>query len=69
MNLRLEPRSGVPIYVQIINQIKYLVASGQLEPGAQLPTIRPEPSFGVLSARLWASASPPRKSWRLWRGN
>lgn len=40
MNLRLDPRSGVPIYVQIINQIKYLVASGQLEPAAQLPTIR-----------------------------
>jgi GntR family transcriptional regulator len=31
---------GVPIYVQIVNQIKYLVASGRLSPGDELPAIR-----------------------------
>src|ERR1044071_3087936 len=32
--------SGPPIYAQIVNQVKYLVASGRLEPGAELPPIR-----------------------------
>jgi GntR family transcriptional regulator len=31
---------GVPIYRQIINQVKYLVASGLLQPGEELPPIR-----------------------------
>jgi GntR family transcriptional regulator len=31
---------GVPIYLQIVNQVKYLVASGRLAPGEELPPIR-----------------------------
>ncbi len=38
--LRVDPKSGVPLYVQIREQIKYLIATGVLGPGDQLPTIR-----------------------------
>jgi GntR family transcriptional regulator len=31
---------GVPIYRQIVKQVKYLVASGLLQPGEELPPIR-----------------------------
>jgi GntR family transcriptional regulator len=31
---------GVPIYLQIANQVKYLVASGRLAPGDEIPPIR-----------------------------
>ncbi len=30
----------MPIYRQIVNQVRYLIASGQLEVGAELPPIR-----------------------------
>jgi GntR family transcriptional regulator len=40
VNLRISANDGVPIYVQIVNQVKYLVASGRLAPGAELPPIR-----------------------------
>lgn len=40
MQLHLSPSNGVPIYLQIVNQIKYLVASGRLVPGEELPPIR-----------------------------
>jgi len=30
----------VPIYVQIVNQVKYLVGSGRLSPGGEVPPIR-----------------------------
>lgn len=36
----LKPHSGVPIYRQLTEQIRRLVASGQLAPGAELPSIR-----------------------------
>jgi GntR family transcriptional regulator len=36
----LEPSSGVPIYRQIIDQVRRLVASGQLPPGSELPSVR-----------------------------
>ncbi|NMC84728.1 MAG: GntR family transcriptional regulator [Anaerolineaceae bacterium] len=36
----LDLRSGVPIYVQIVEQVQQLVASGKLKPGDQLPTVR-----------------------------
>lgn len=38
--LHLDPRSGLPIYVQIIEQIKGQIASQTLKPGDQLPTVR-----------------------------
>jgi GntR family transcriptional regulator len=40
MQLRISDQDGVPIYVQLVNQIKYLVSSGRLEPGEQLPPVR-----------------------------
>ena len=36
----LDPRSGVPIYRQIQDQVRYGIASGRLRPGEQLPTVR-----------------------------
>jgi len=40
MNLELDLESGVPIYMQLVDRIKQMVASGQLQPGQQLPTMR-----------------------------
>ncbi len=40
MNVVLDFRSSIPIYVQIIEQIKRQVDSGELRPGDQLPTVR-----------------------------
>ena len=40
MHIHISAGDGVPIYLQIVNQVKYLVASGRLEPGAELPPIR-----------------------------
>lgn len=40
MQIKLEFRSKIPIYVQIIDQIKHLIASGVLVPDDQLPTVR-----------------------------
>jgi GntR family transcriptional regulator len=40
VQIHLSPRDGVPIYLQIVNQVKYLVASGRLESGEELPPIR-----------------------------
>ena len=37
---RLDLRSGVPVYRQIIDQVLAGVASGTLAPGDQLPTVR-----------------------------
>lgn len=40
MEIQVDYESGVPIYAQIMEQIKHLVAAGRLKPGDQLPTIR-----------------------------
>ena len=37
---RLDTLSGVPIYRQIIDWVKFRVAAGHLTPGTQLPTVR-----------------------------
>lgn len=36
----LSPQSGVPIYRQLVEQIRRLIAGGQLAPGAELPSVR-----------------------------
>lgn len=38
--LKIDPRTGVPVYRQIMDQIKYYLASGALKPGVVLPSIR-----------------------------
>ena len=40
MHLQISASDGVPIYQQIAQQIKGLVASGRLAPGEELPPIR-----------------------------
>lgn len=40
IDFRLDPKSGVPFYRQIIDQIRYGIASGNLKTGEQLPTVR-----------------------------
>lgn len=40
LKFRLDPKSGVPFYKQIVDQIRYGIASGQLKVGEQLPTVR-----------------------------
>lgn len=40
MRLRLDYQGKVPIYLQIADQVKQAVASGDLPPGVQLPTVR-----------------------------
>jgi GntR family transcriptional regulator len=39
LNLHIE-RSGVPIYVQIREQMQHAIGNGTLRPGEQLPTMR-----------------------------
>ena len=40
MDITINVSDGVSIYRQIVNQVKYLVASGLLLPGEELPPIR-----------------------------
>src|SRR5690242_8824149 len=37
---RLDARSGVPVYRQLIDQVQGALATGALRPGDQLPTVR-----------------------------
>lgn len=40
MDLHISQQDGVPVYQQIINQLKNLVASGRLLPNQEIPPIR-----------------------------
>lgn len=40
MNLRISNSSGVPIYEQIVSQIKAKIMSGELKDGVPLPSMR-----------------------------
>lgn len=40
ISFQIDQKSGVPIYIQIMDRIKHLIATGALQAGQQLPTIR-----------------------------
>jgi GntR family transcriptional regulator len=58
MQLHISPADGVPIYLQIVNQVKYLVASGRLAPGEELPPIR------VLAEQLLVNPNTVARAYR-----
>jgi GntR family transcriptional regulator len=58
VQLHLSPNDGVPIYLQIINQVKFLVASGRLRPGEELPPIR------ALAERLLINPNTVARAYR-----
>jgi GntR family transcriptional regulator len=40
IQFKLDPKTGTPFYRQIIDQIKFGMATGNLKTGEQLPTVR-----------------------------
>jgi GntR family transcriptional regulator len=58
MDIHISPHDGVPIYLQIANQVKYLVAAGRLAPGEELPAIR------VLAERLQVNPNTVARAYR-----
>ncbi len=41
MLIQLNFKSGMPVYLQVVDQVKAAAASGALQPGEPLPSIRP----------------------------
>ncbi|MGE0755574.1 MAG: GntR family transcriptional regulator [Pirellulaceae bacterium] len=58
MQLHISSSNGVPIYLQIVNQIKYLIASGRLTAGEELPAIR------VLAGELLVNPNTVARAYR-----
>src|SRR6266487_2392672 len=58
MQLHISPEDGAPIYLQIVNQVKYLVASGRLAHGEELPPIR------VLAEKLLVNPNTVARAYR-----
>src|SRR6185503_15956379 len=65
--LRPSPSSGVPIYLQLIEQVKHAIDTGALRPGEQLPGIRPLAEELVINPNTVASAfvSPQARAKKL----
>ena len=40
LEFAVQPTSGVPIYRQLMDQIRALISSGRLKPGDRLPSVR-----------------------------
>lgn len=58
-DLVIDFRSGQPIYLQIVEQIRQKVANGELKPGDQLPTVR------QLAAELRVNFNTVARAYRL----
>jgi DNA-binding transcriptional regulator YhcF (GntR family) len=56
MFLRPNPSSGVPIYLQLMEQVKHSIETGALRPGEQLPGIRPLAEELVINPNTVAKA-------------
>lgn len=59
LSLQLDFHSGLPIYLQIINQIQSQLLNGVLKPGDQLPTVR------ALAAELRVNFNTVSRAYRL----
>jgi GntR family transcriptional regulator len=58
VRIHISASDGVPIYLQIVNQVKYLVASGRLAAGEELPPIR------VLAEKLVVNPNTVARAYR-----
>ena len=56
MLFRPNPSSGVPIYLQLMEQVKHAIETGALRPGEQLPGIRPLAIELVINSNTVAKA-------------
>jgi len=56
MLFRPNPSSGVPLYLQLMEQVKHAVETGALRPGEQLPGIRPLAEELVMNPNTVAKA-------------
>src|SRR5947208_69852 len=56
MLLRPNPASGVPIYLQLMEQVKHAIETGALRQGEQLPGIRPLAEELVINPNTVAKA-------------
>ena len=54
--LKPNPSSGVPIYLQLMEQVKHGIETGALQPGDQLPGIRPLAEELVINPNTVAKA-------------
>ena len=54
--LRPNPSSGVPIYIQLMEQVKHSIETGALRQGEQLPGIRPLAEELVINPNTVAKA-------------
>ena len=58
VQIHLSHRDGVPTYLQIVQQVKHLVASGRLQVGEELPPIR------VLAQQLLINPNTVARAYR-----
>jgi GntR family transcriptional regulator len=58
MNVHIATNDGRPIWRQIVDQVSYLIASGQLEAGAEMPPIR------VLAEQLLINPNTVARAYR-----
>jgi GntR family transcriptional regulator len=56
MIFRPNPSTGVPIYLQLMEQVKHGIETGALKPGDQLPGIRPLAEELVINPNTVAKA-------------
>lgn len=54
--LKPNPSSGVPIYLQLMEQVRHAIETGALKPGEQLPSIRPLAEELVMNPNTVAKA-------------
>jgi GntR family transcriptional regulator len=56
MIFRINPHSGVPLYLQLVEQVRHAIEAGALRPGDQLPAIRKVAEDMVMNPNTVAKA-------------